>query len=108
MTEKEQCLQHELDRALKYLGQSVIRELERSKELDAELEGNIALGKKLLDSENRLKKAVSSLLVCRKIFGEYAIKHFDKHTPEGHKKATENQEHADEISRVLKEIGWLE
>jgi hypothetical protein len=104
MTEKEQQLQHELDRALKYLGQSVIRELEMAKDLDAELEGSIRLGKKLRDSEDKLTKAVSSLLVCRKIFSEYAIKQYDKGTGGGHKKAFENQEHSDEISRVLKQI----
>jgi hypothetical protein len=60
-----------------------------------------------MKKKDKIVEMANALLVCRKIFEQYAILHKDKNTDEGRVKAKINQGHADDITEVLRLVGFL-
>lgn len=106
-------LESEIKAALETLVIYCIRNQQLSDLLSEECTAKENVIRELDEMERNLDKAnekvntlISSLLVCRKIFQQYAIVHETKNTEEGRSKAKDNLEHADTINQVLVKLGY--
>jgi hypothetical protein len=106
-------LESEIKAALEVLGIYCVRNQQLSDLLAEENTAKEKIIRELdkmeskLDEDNqKVTQLISSLLVCRKIFQRYAITHEAKNTEEGRIEAQVNQEHADDIDKVLVKVGY--
>lgn len=107
-------LESEIKAALEVLGIYCVRNQQLSDLLAEENTAKEKIIRELdkmeskLDEDNqKVTQLISSVLVCRKIFQEYAIMHSEKNTEEGRQKAETNQEYADDLTLVLKKVGHV-